>query len=109
VAWLASQNEITRIISLVRSINSFRIVDTKKNRETRYRLGITVDDQKQLIHSLTVNDYNSGPEQDYDSSRSGEIWIFKKYAYGTIFYIKIKIDITHEIRVLSCHIDNIIV
>lgn len=83
---------------------TFYIVDTAKNRKTRFRLGITVEDQKNLIKSLTAAHYISGPESDHNGT-SGNIWKFKKSEFGEVFYIKIKyID---PITVISCHIDNI--
>jgi hypothetical protein len=67
-----------------------------------------VQDQIDLIHDLTVLDYCSGPENDYEKSRTGEIWVFKKSAFKTVFYIKIKIENNGaEARAISCHIDNI--
>ena len=106
---MATRAAISRFLSTINSIGNIRIVNTEKNRETRFRLGITVDDQKDLIRNLRVNDYISGPEADYDISRSGEIWKFKVNAYGEVFYIKLKLEISSEIKALSCHIDNIII
>ena len=106
---MATSSEIQVCLSTIKSVHSIRIIPTEKNRETRFQLGITVDDQVDLIRNLTLADYIAGPEADYDSSRSGDIWKFKKNAYGTTFYIKVKIEHSTEIRAISCHIDNIII
>ena len=106
---VATSSEIQVCLSTIKSVHSIRIIPTEKNRETRFQLGITVDDQVDLIRNLTLADYIAGPEADYDSSRSGDIWKFKKNAYGTTFYIKVKIEHSTEIRAISCHIDNIII
>ena len=80
-----------------------RIVCTEKNRQTRYHLGITVDDQITLVKTLSSTDYVSGPESDYNGT-SGNIWKFKKSEFGEVFYIKIKYK--DPLTVISCHIDN---
>lgn len=106
--YLATKKEINHFLERLKLSDSFVIVNTQKNRVTRYKLGITVQDQKDLICDLTDSDYISGPEDDYDSSRPGQIWKFKRSAFKTVFYIKIKIeDNATEAKALSCHIDNI--
>lgn len=104
---LASQKQIIEYLAVVNSIAKIVIINTKKNRDTRYRLGITVEDQKELIRSLAPKHYISGPELDRDASRNGDVWKFKIFEYGEVFYIKIKIELEGELKALSCHIDNI--
>lgn len=105
---MATKEQMNNFLERLKLSDSFCIVNTEKNRVTRYKLGITVQDQTDLIHDLTDFDYISGPEDDFDASRPGQIWKFKKSAFKTVFYIKIKIeDNGTEARAISCHIDNI--
>lgn len=52
------------------------------------------------ITSLTCSNYYKGPKQDF--SRPGEIWEFKKKIGNTVFYIKLKIDLEGNRKVLKC-------
>lgn len=97
------------VLNLIAATKNIRICGRKngvdKNRKTRFLLGITIEDQNNLIHSLQKCDYISGPEADYDGS-AGSVWKFKKQAFGIMFYIKIKYN-PNSVKALSCHIDNI--
>ncbi|MDE7439388.1 MAG: type II toxin-antitoxin system MqsR family toxin [Clostridia bacterium] len=98
-----SQGTLNDVLNAIHT-KQFIVANSEKNRETRFRLGLTVDDLKNIILSLTSIDYVSGPEDDYDGS-DGEIWKFKKQAFGETFYIKLKIK--EPLIAISCHIDNI--
>lgn len=106
---MATIKQINEYLAIIKSITRVVIINTPKNRKTRFKLGITVEDQKDIIRNLEASDYRSGPENDRDSSQLGEVWKFKRSEFGKLFYIKIKIVISTEIKALSCHIDNIIV
>lgn len=91
------------------SIGSFDFVPRRKNMRDLANLGITVQDAKNDIFSLQVRHYYSGPEADHDSSRQGNIWVFKKRDYNEIIYIKLKIVRENNRNVLKClsfHIDE---
>lgn len=79
-----------------------RIIPRGCNIRTRYRLGIDIETQINIVRSLKREDFISGPEAD-DNGTRGSIWKFKKRAFGEILYIKIKY--VSPIKVLSCHID----
>ena len=67
-------------------------VPRKKNIKSLEKLGLTTELAKEILLSLTSADYYKGPEEDHDSTRSGEIWIFKKKLDENItLYIKIKL------------------
>ncbi|MFA6866754.1 MAG: hypothetical protein WCR54_04470 [Clostridia bacterium] len=104
---MATTKEITDFLTIVKSADTLLIVKTDKNRETRYRLGITIDDQKNIIKGLTAQNYIKGPIPDYDPTKLEDIWIFKSYKYNNTFYIKLKIITKNKAKALSCHIDNI--
>ena len=91
------------VLNAVRT-KPFIVANSTKNRATLLRLGLLVDDLKDIIRSLTSIDYVSGPEDDYDGS-DGKIWKFKKRAFGETFYIKLKIK--KPLIAISCHIDDI--
>ena len=105
--------EITSFLNEVRNASEIDVVNTKKNRHTRLLLGITVMDQEDMVRNLSLEDYQSGPEKDRDSSKSGSIWVFITQCYGASFYIKIKDVFVKDgdsvVRCLSCHIENIVV
>jgi len=81
----------------------------KKNLDTLAILGITWSDALEEIYSLTSSDYDSGPEIDRDRPLSDSLWVFKKNVYGSLIYIKFKIEYQEngDIKILSFHIDNI--
>lgn len=64
-----------------------------------------------MIRNLTVNEYHSGPEDDYDSNKAGKIWVFKHQYQGYLLYIKLKdkiigLDGRSYIKCISCHLDG---
>jgi len=101
---------IRSFLSSLKAVDEIRIINTDKNRRTRYYLGITVDDQEDMIRNLTVEEYDKGPVEDHDPNRKTKLWIFKHNYAGTMIYIKItEIEIIKNdklVRALSCHIDN---
>lgn len=103
-----AMSDLGDIIKFIKECENIHIVNRRKNAETRRLLGITVDDQEQIIRSITSRDYISGPEFDDDPKYPGEIYIFKRYAYGHLFYIKLKeVFISGNITwVISCHLDE---
>ena len=103
---------IRSFISSLRTVDEIIIIPTDKNRRTRYRLGITIDEQEDMIRNLRVEEYIKGPIEDYEPSRQNKLWIFKHYYDETLIYIKItEIEIVNDcgsVRALSCHIDNML-
>jgi hypothetical protein len=82
--------------------STFRIIYTEKNRDYIKTRCITESSIRQLINQLTYRDYHSGPEEDYDPGRTGDIWIFGKESDNEQIYIKLKIE-GKEIKCLSFH------
>jgi hypothetical protein len=100
---MATREEIGKIVNIIKNSSNINLVERDKNRVTRHYLGITYQDQIDLVKNITEKDYYAGPEPD-DNKTEGDIWIFKKFEYGVLFYIKIKNVI--PLTVISCHIDN---
>lgn len=107
---MADITEISAFLSSVQSADKIIIVNTEKNRKTRYLLGITIEMQEDIIKSLLSTDYLKGPLPDDDPSKIGLVWVFIHMYNGTKFYIKIKeIEIIHDSKIakcLSCHIEG---
>ena len=103
---------IRGFLSSLRTIDDIIIIPTYKNRRTRYRLGITVNDQEDMIRNLRIEEYIKGPIEDHDSFRQSKLWVFKHNYCGTMIYIKITekqiINDSGSVRALSCHIDNML-
>ena len=90
------------VITLIKT-SQITIANRDKNAATRYRLGITISDQEEIIRTLSKEDYDKGPMPDHNGT-PGNVWVFKKSAYGEIFYIKLKYIV--PIKAISCHIDE---
>ena len=62
----------------------------QKNLETLIELGLTCRDQDEILLSLQLEDYSSGPEPDM--YHSGQVfWVFGKQIEGVELYLKLKI------------------
>ena len=93
------------------SIGNYDFVLMKKNLQALAACGLSIEDAKSEILSLKVTNYYKGPKHDFDSSRPGDIWEFKKNIDGTQFYVKLKITQVNEKDILKCigfHEDNFI-
>jgi len=76
-----------------------------KNLDTMAKLGMTFEDIRLELLSLTPEEYLSGPEDDPDIE--GQVWKFQKIVSRKQIYIKLKLwgDERREptVRVLSFH------
>lgn len=72
----------------------------RKNLQSLAEHGISLKEAKDAIIGLISSNYYKGPKQDF--SRPGEIWEFKKKIGNVVFYIKLKIDIDGNRKVLKC-------
>ena len=104
---MSSRKEVHAFLNQLRKTRSIYIVNRSKNRETFWALQMTLQDQIDLIKSLSSSNYWRGPLNDDDPSRDGKIWIFKKNYQNHRLYIKVKVDETRNtLIVISCHIDE---
>jgi len=69
--------------------NGLRIIERLKNKDALLELGLTSNQRKEIILSLSVLDYNSGPIKDI--YKSGVFWVFGKTIDSAEIYIKLKI------------------
>ena len=65
------------------------LIPRHDNTVTMSHLGITKKNVEEILLSLSVEDYSSGP--DDDRSGSGQIWVFGKVIRGENIYIKLKL------------------
>lgn len=84
------------------SCGRYRFVSRSKNLQALSQHGLTVADVKEEIQSLVIDDYYKGPKPDFDQSRSGDIWEFKKEIDGEPFYVKLKIQNLNGKNILKC-------
>lgn len=103
---------VTEIINLLhKSVEeqSYDLVPTVKNRNSRRKYGLTMYELEDFLESITEEDLYSGPEKDRDLPNE-EVFIFKKEILtDVVFYVKVKKDskVTYDrIKILSCHEDE---
>lgn len=101
----ASEDEIRDFLSEAKtllSVNKYDFVQRRKNMQDLAANGLTISDVKSQILSLEVEDYYKGPKQDFDRSKPGDIWEFKKNIDDVRFYVKLKITKVNGIDILRC-------
>ena len=76
------------------------MVNRLENQQFLADLGLTKENRKDLILSLTIQDYCSGPEADKD--QPGEIWVFGKEVGSQEVYIKLKIAEIGSMKIAKC-------
>ena len=71
--------------------------------------GLTWEDAKAEIYTLTTDDYFQGPSVDRNFPTSDRLWVFKKKIDGESIYIKFKVLYMEDgsVRVVSFHIDEL--
>ena len=76
------------------------IVNRKKNRDALINLGLTNNNRKEVLLSLSVKDFCAGPKQDKD--RDGVIWEFGKTIDAHGIYIKLKVAEVGDEKLAKC-------
>lgn len=72
-------------------------------------MDLQIADAREEILGLVVGDYYKGPKQDFDQSKPGDIWEFKKMIGKDRFYVKMKIIERNGEEIVKClgfHDDN---
>ena len=108
---MASTEEIKRILEDLRLAidkGKFTPISRRKNMRTLAQLGLTWEDAKDEIRSLSEKDYQKGPEADRDRPMEDKLWVFKKRVCGEVIYIKFKVLYQEDgsVKVISFHIDE---
>ena len=88
--------------------NKFQFVPRKKNMDTLAKLGLTWQDAKAEIYTLSEREYRRGPMLDTADYSSERFWEFKKRVEGEVIYIKFKVLYQDDgsVRLVSFHIDE---
>ncbi len=100
-----SDSDIALFLSQMKrllSAGKYDFVPRRKCLQSMAQCGLTLVDAKNVIAELEIGDYYKGPKQDFDTSRPGDIWEFKKSIYGKKFYMKIKIVQEGNNFILKC-------
>ena len=75
-----------------------------KNAKTLTELGITAVERKEIVKTITVDDYSEGPIKNL-LNRFGDLWVFGKDVNGQEVYIKISYGLpNHSTICVSFHI-----
>ena len=92
-----------QIKSLI-SQNKFKFLESRrKNMETLAALGWFPQDVSAVIYELEVEDYFSGPSDDWNNDDRNCIWEFGKFLPDEKQTIYLKLKITDEILAISFH------
>ena len=108
---MASREEINKILTDMRYAidqNKFIPIQRRKNLDTLAQLGLTWQDAKDEIYTLTDREYIKGPETDWDRPSTDSLWIFKKRIESDMIYIKFKVQYQEDgsIKLVSFHLDE---
>jgi len=83
----------------------YEFVKRHKNMQALFDLGLRVEDIISILQGVSVADYISGPEDDYDGTK-GQIWKFRHPVSDNIIYIKLKFQQREDkeiLKILSFH------
>lgn len=108
---MPSKDDIEKALKDMRTAvdaGKFQLIPRGKNMHTLAQLGITLEDAKDEVYTLTPADYFQGPEPDRDFPGTEPLWMFKKNVAGQIIYIKFKTLYLGDgqVKLVSFHIDN---
>lgn len=95
--------KIKRIVDKDKNGDSFIILRRSKNIEFMQEYNLNLEDIKNIIRSLSIEDYYEGPVKDRDSQYDGWISIFAPWFEETKLYIKIRVESTEKSICISVH------
>ena len=78
----------------------FDLVPRRKNLMSLAEYGLSIQDVKDVIIELDLNNYFKEPKEDFE--RPGLIWEFKTQIQSDVFYIKLKVIEESRFQVLKC-------
>lgn len=102
-----TRNFLSKVRSAIHNKNYMVLDSRRKYRETLAALGISEEDVLDDILHLTERDYWK-KDNDKDSVYPGQVWKCIKNLHGSDIYIKlkIKIDENGKLLIMSYHFDN---
>lgn len=93
---------IKRIVARDKNGETFSIIPRNKNRNFMREYGLKLNDVKNIILGLSVEDYAGGPEED-EGGYAGEVWFFEPRFRGIKLYVKLRIQDNKLIVCISIH------
>jgi len=82
--------------------DNFDLSRRDKNMDTLTGLGLTVQDCRNIINSLVVEDCCRQPEDDRDDVRGGSVWFFGTKIGDREIYIKLKLVDLGDKKLAKC-------
>ena len=101
----AGKETVSRFLEHIKTLitaGNYDFIPRRKNMQALARRGLTIQDAKEEMLTLSAADYYKGPKQDLDRARPGEVWEFKKDIDGMQFYVKVKVVQENGKHILKC-------
>ena len=96
---MTTKEEVERFLNQfhekLKIYNIFFRDDKEKNLQTLTELEITSNDRIEIIKTIKVEDYSSGPIVD-TLNKMGDLWVFGKDVKGNEVYIKISLGVPNS-------------
>ncbi len=89
-----------RSLKKIAARSGIYVIPRDKNQQALADLGLTRQNRFEIIMSLSVLNYCSGPEPDRD--KPGHVWTFGKIVEGKSVYIKLKVANTDRGQIAKC-------
>ena len=93
---------IKQIVTEDKDGNKFILANREKNREFMLEYGLLINDIKNIILDLEIDDYYKGPEKD-EAGFDGEVWIFTPNFQDIKLYVKLRLSNNILVVCISIH------
>lgn len=95
--------KIKQIIDMDKDGDRFVIVRRGKNNVFLREHNLTIEDVKNIIRKLTIDDYKSGPDNNRNEGYEGEVFVYNPIYEGIKLYLKISIENLEKTVCISIH------
>lgn len=93
---------IKQIVAEDRKGDRFIIASRDKNRDFMLKYGLLINDIKNIILNIEIDDYYKGPEKD-EAGFDGEVWIFTPNFQDIKLYVKLRLSNNILVVCISIH------
>ena len=93
---------IKQLVTKDKNGDKFILINRDKNRNFLLEYGLLINNIKDIILNLEINDYYKGPEKD-EAGFEGEIWVFTPTFQNIKLYIKIRLNNNTLVVCISIH------
>lgn len=83
--------EYLQAFKVAMEYGSFALAHREKNMQSLADLGLTINQAKELLAELAVEDYVDGPEPD-DMDEDRKVWVFGKSLNDIELYLKLRLN-----------------